>query len=162
MQKELNAAGEPSTWTIDWTGSEQGRAQAVRISGVHTEGNFWELGANNTGASTTIQSIGFFTDNDDQLAIAFHAADRDRISGSSTITGGSWSLEVGTPGSSGGANGAGILLGEQDFATAAFTEPANTTIASDQWAAFQVSVQSVKPPPPPIVPILNINMDVTI
>jgi len=152
-----NAAGEPSTWTIDWTGSEQARAQAIRVSGVHTSGNFWELSLGNSGSGTTITSNGLTTSNDDQLCIAFHGADRDVISGSSTVGGTGWSLEVGTPGSSGGANGAGILLAEKDIATAGATEDATTTISTDGWASIQVSLQSVLPPPA-IAP-MNINVD---
>jgi hypothetical protein len=138
-----NAAGEPTTWTVDWTGSQQGRFQAIRVSGCHTSGDFWEVGTSQSAAGTTITSLGFNTSNNDQLCIACQIADRDVISGSSTIGGTGWSLEIGTPGSSAPPNGAGVLLAEKDIATAGATENATTTISSDQWAAVQVSLQSI-------------------
>jgi len=143
-----DASGEPATWTVNWTGSEKGRAQAIRVSGCHTSGNFWEVGSSNTGVSTTIQSNGFNTSSDDQLCIAFHGADRDRISGSSTVGGTGWSIEIPNPGSEGSSTGAGLLMAEKDIATAGATENATTTISSDGWAAIQVSLQSIAPVAP--------------
>jgi hypothetical protein len=140
-----NAAGEPTTWTVDWTGGEQGRAQAIRVSGCHTSGNFWEVGATNTGSSATITSNALTTSSDDQLAVAFHAADRAGIDGSTTIGGTGWSLVIGTPGASSGPNGSGILLGEKDIATAGTTENATSSISTEGWASVQVSLQSIAP-----------------
>ncbi len=137
-----NASGEPSTWTIDWTGNQQARAQAVRVSGVQTSGDPTQLSASNTGSSTV--SVGFVivTAVDNMLGLAFHCRDRDRIDSSSVITSNGWTVEVGTPGSSGGANGAGLLIGEQGFATSGTNTGTNSVNeATDQWCTQVVTLR---------------------
>jgi len=141
-----NAAGEPSTWTVDWTGTEQGRFQSMRISGAVLSGDPTELGATNTGASVTSTALSFTTSNNDQLAISIHAKDRDRIDVFDVIAGTGWTIEIGTPGSSGGSQGAGMLNAEKDIATAGATENSTVeTAASDQWCTVQVSIRSIAP-----------------
>jgi len=157
-----DAAGEPSTWTIDWTGTEQGRVQSIRVSGCITSGDPTELGATNTGNSVTSTALSFNTSNDDQLAISIHVKDRDRIDSGDVIAGTGWTIEIGTPGSSGGSQGAGMLNAEKDIATAGATEDSTvTTAASDQWATVQVSLLSISPVAPTTVVPLVINAPLT-
>lgn len=144
-----DASSEPSTWRIDYTGTEKGVAIAVRISGVHTSGDFWEVGSGNTGSSTTITSLSFNTSNDDQLALAWHGADRNVITDGTSIGGTGWTKIL--SGSESSAIGAGLLAGEKDIATAGATGNATQTINTDQWAAIQVSVRSIEPVAPPFI-----------
>jgi len=143
------ASGGETLQTITWTGSQQGRFETVRISGVETSGTPLEkvdvIGSASTGAGTTVTPTSPASTADDTLYISNVAVDRDRVDSSDTVTGTGWT-EVNPSGSSGGANGAGLITGELSQTTSG--TPANPvfgTWASDGFAARVINIFSVAP-----------------
>ncbi len=141
-------ATPPTTLTLSWTGAEQCRVMIMRISGALKGADIIDtIGTGLTnGATTTATPVSDASTEIDTLYIGAVAVDRDRVdSGDGIISGTGWST-LGTSGSSGGANGAGLVVGELD--QAAIGNPADPgfgTWASDQIAAYVINIKS--PPP---------------
>lgn len=106
-----------TTITISWTGSEQTRIMLVRVAGCITTGDPWDvISSAVVNANTTTNVLSRLTSTEvDTLAIYAVAVDRNRVTSSETITGTGWT-QVGTSGSS-SANGAGLVVGENDMPT---------------------------------------------
>jgi hypothetical protein len=130
-----------TTITTSWTTSQQGRIMFVRLTGVDVTGDPIDaVGANNNGTGTTATPTSPASTVVDTLFIGMVAVDRNRVDAADTVTGTGWS-ETGTSGSSGGANGAGLIVGELDQAS--IGTPANPvfgTWTSDEFASFVFNV----------------------
>jgi len=116
------ASSESGNYTINWTGSEQGRMFMIRVSGCITTGDPWDVISSSVTNTTDDNVINRLTSTVvDTLAIYAVAVDRAVVDGADTITGTGWT-EVGTSGSSGGNGGAGLIAGENDMASIAQVE----------------------------------------
>ena len=142
------ASGSETTQDVTWTGSQQGRFMALRISGVDNGIAIADIadiiGTEATSsAATTLAAPAITTGTDDTLAIAAVCVDRDRLDSGDVVT---WTsgTDVGVAGSSGGANGAGLAVAEKDMASGGGTLDATFgTWASDQCVAIQFNILSV-------------------
>lgn len=133
-----------TTITITWTGTQQGRFMIVRIAGaLDNSGDPMDAtGTTFTGVSTFALPVSPASTVVDTLFLSFVAVDRDRVDGADTVTGTGWT-EVGTSGSSGGAQGAGLIVGELDQAS--IGTPANAsfgTWSADQSVAYTFNIKS--------------------
>ena len=132
-----STGGEPANYTVSWTGSEQARFMTVRVSGCVTTGDPWDvISAGVSNAASVDNVINRLSSTViDTLALYGVAVDRDRVDAADTITGTGWT-EVGISGSSGGANGAGLIVGENDMPSIEQVEAGTFgTWASDQNAS---------------------------
>jgi len=102
---------DSGTYTVNWTGNQQGMFFVLRVSGCITSGNPWDVIANtvSNSATTTNAAIEPTSTVIDTLMIGGCAVDRDRVDSADEPNG--WT-EVGTSASSGGAGGAGIIVGQ--------------------------------------------------
>lgn len=111
-----STGSEPANYTVNWTGSEQARFMTVRVSGCITTGDPWDIissGVSNTNSIDNV--INRLTSTViDTLALYACVVDRSKVDSGDTITGTGWS-QVGISGSSGGVNGAGLIVGENDM-----------------------------------------------
>ena len=111
------ATGSDSgVYTVNWTGKEDGRFVVIRVSGCIASGDPWDViaaGVTNAGSTTNAATEPTSTVID-TLMLGFCAVDRDRVDSGDIPSG--WT-EIGTSGSSGGANGAGLIAGEIDQAS---------------------------------------------
>lgn len=145
-----SSGSEPANYTVSWTGSEQARFMTVRVSGCTTSGDPWDVISSGVGnnASTTNVVDRLTSTVVDTLAFYGLACDRDRIDSGDTITGTGWG-SISTSGSSGGANGAGLIVGTNEMASIAQVEAGTFgTWASDENASrgFNLKPPGVAPP----------------
>lgn len=142
--------GTPDTTiTINWTGNEQCRVMLLRVSGVIQTGDPWDvISSAVTNSASTTNVINQLTSTViNTLAVHAVAVDRDRVDSSDTITGTGWS-QVGVSGSSGGANGAGLIVGENELPTV--IQVAAGTFGT--WASDQNASRGFNLKPPGIAP----------
>ena len=105
-----------TTGACSWgAGSQQGRFAFVRVSGCIESGSPLQgpttASDNTTSTTNTINAI--TTSFANMLALAMVSVDRDRVDAADGLaTANGWS-EFGTSGSSGGANGAGMITAEK-------------------------------------------------
>jgi len=143
------AAGSETTQDITWTGSQQLRVMALRISGIDNSIALADLidvlGATSSGAGTTATPVSSASTVVDTLFISMVAVDRDRVDSGDTVSGTGWT-EVGVSGSSGGANGAGLIVGELDQASIGTpADAAFGTWASDGFVSRTINIISIAP-----------------
>lgn len=143
--------GTPDTTiTINWTGSEQCRIMLIRVSGVVQTGDPWDVisGAVSNSASTTNVIDRLTSTEVDTLAIHAVAVDRDRVDGGDDPVGTGW-IEIFPSGSSGGANGAGLIVGKNEMPLVAQVEACTFgTWSSDQNTSrgFNLKKSGAAPP----------------
>ena len=149
-----STGSEPANYTVNWTGAEQARFMTVRVSGCITTGDPWDVisaGVSNSASTTNVINR-LISTVIDTLALYAVAVDRNRVDGADTITGTGWT-EVGTSGSSGGANGVGLIVGKNDMPLVEQVEAGTFgTWASDQNASRGFNL---KPPVGPLVKIAD-------
>lgn len=140
-----DAASEPTTWTMDWTGGQQGRFMSLRISGARqTDPIDVEGTGSANSASTTNQTNAITSSEANTLAIAFVGVDRDRIDNADGLSDAQGFTETGVSNSSGGANGAGLIAARKDLPSAGGSgNPTFGTWASDQSIAVIFNVREV-------------------
>lgn len=142
------AAGGETTQNITWTGNEQGRFMALRISGCVSVGSPIDaIGTGSTVANSDTKVVLFFNSTViDTLGIQAVTVDRNRVDAADTlITPNGWT-EVGVSGSSGGANGAGLLVGEKDLPAVGGSGQSNWgTWAADACCSRGFNLKSVEP-----------------
>lgn len=151
-----------TTVTISWTGSEQGRFMIIRISGAREGEDILDItGAGTSNADTTTSNVDALNSTEiNTLAICAVAVDRDRVDGADGFSDAQGFTEVGTSGSSGGANGAGLIVGEKDLPFAGGSlSPTFGTWVSDGNANRMFNI---KGPPIPALAPMNINVDCVI
>lgn len=144
------ASGGETTQNITWLGSQQGRIMALRISGVDSSAALLDLidiiGAVTSGAGTTGNVAAITSTETDTLAICAVAVDRDRVDGADGLSDAQGFTEVGTSGSSGGANGAGLIVAEKDLASVGGSlSPTFGTWASDGFVTKMFNIFSTVP-----------------
>ncbi len=140
-----STGSEPANYTVNWTGNEQARFMTVRVSGCVTSGDPWDvISSGVSNSATTTNVISRLTSTViDTLALYAVAVDRNRVDATDTITGTGWT-EVGISGSSGGANGAGLIVGENDMPSIEQVEAGTFgTWASDQNASRGFNLKGV-------------------
>lgn len=116
MLWKRSTGSEPANYTVNWTGSEKARFMTVRVSGCITTGDPWDVvsSAKIQGVTTTHTLNRLTSAVVDTLALYGCSVDNDKVDDADTITGTGWT-EVGISGSSGGADGAGLLVGKNDM-----------------------------------------------
>ncbi len=136
------ASSESGNYSLTWSGSQQGMIVALRVSGCITSGSPIDVeGATNTSAgATTLSATALTSTVIDTLAIAAVAVDRDRVDVSDGLSTANGFSELSCSGyasaSSGGANGAGMIIAEKDIAGAESSlSPTFGTWASDGCAS---------------------------
>jgi len=146
LWKRLSAV-DSGTYTVNWTGNQQGVFYTVRISGCITTGDPWDvISSAVTNSSTTNNIVNRLTSTVvDTLAFYAVAVDRDRVESGDTITGTGWT-EVGSSVSSGGANGAGLIMGENDMPSIAQVDAGTFGL----WQAEQNTSRGFNLKAPPV------------
>jgi len=144
------ASSESGAYTVTWTGGQQGRFHAQRISGCRVGGAQLDvidvIGTANTGVGTTASPTRITSTEIDTLCLSAVAVDRDRVDGADSPSGTGWT-ETGVSSSSGGANGAGAISAENDMPTIAQVEALTFgTWASDGFVSNMINLGSVEPP----------------
>jgi len=158
LRKTAELADESKAdYTVNWTGSQQGRFIMCRISGKIGTG-IHIVGTGNTGNATTAAVNAITTTVVNTLAIACCAVDRDRVDDADDLTIPNGFTEFQTSGSSGGANGVGLIVAQKDMPVAADTlQPTFGTWVSDGFASRMVTI--LGDPTPPILVAKFINQD---
>lgn len=141
------ASAESGPYTLNWTGSQQGRFMMIRVSGCVTIADPIEIvGAFSSVTGTTINVNAITTLSVDTLAICLTAVDRDRVDSADGFSDAQGFTEEGVSGSSGGANGSGLIVGQKDIATEGDSgSPTFGTWASDQCLAQMFNLRSIEP-----------------
>jgi len=136
------ASSESGNYSLTWSGSQQGRIIALRVSGCITSGSPIDVEgtANTNGGSTTLSVNALTSTVINTLAIGAVTVDRDRVDASDGLTVANGFSEIDcagySSGSSGGANGAGAIIAEKDIPTATSSlSPTFGTWQSDQCAS---------------------------
>jgi len=159
------ASGGETTQTITWTGSQQCRVMTLRISGVDSTGDpIDQIGAGTSQSSATTQIVfGVNSSEADTLAIAAVCVDRNRVDSGDVLTTANGFSDVGTSGSSGGSNGAGLCVADKGLASSGFSSnPTFGTWASDSTASRMFNVFSTIPTVTEVVHASPVNISVII
>ena len=139
----VQGATADTTITVSWTGSEQGRFMYVRVASADST-PINATGTGSTGAGTSVTPTSPASTVDNCLFLAICGVDRDQVDAADTVSGTGWT-EVGTSGSSGGANGSGLIVAELDQTTAGTpANPAFSSWTSDSYAAYVFAVEEVQ------------------
>lgn len=138
------ASGGETVQNLTWTGSQQGRFMALRISGALESGSPIDVvgAASSSGGATTLAITALTPGETDTLAIASVCVDRDRVDATDGLSTANGFTETGISGSSGGANGAGLIVAEKDMPTITSTlSPTFGTWASDECVGRMFNVK---------------------
>ena len=102
--------------------------------------------ANSSSGATTLSATALTTLSDDTLAFCAVCVDRDRVDSGDGLSTANGFSEFSTSGSSGGANGAGLIMAEKDIASTGGTlSPTFGTWASDQCVSRMFNMRSTAP-----------------
>ena len=134
------ASSESGNYTVTWSGTQQGEFRILRISGASLGATPIANGSANSGVSGTSTGLSMNTFADNSLVLYCAGVDRDRVNGSTDVTGTDW-VKI-TSGSSGGAGGAGVIIGSKDMPVVSGSPSGNvtSTFTSDDWATRQYSI----------------------
>jgi len=140
------ASSESGAYTVNWTGSQQGRFMSQRISGCRSTGTQLDViditGTANTGTATTASPTRITSTEIDTLCLSAVGVDRDRVDAADVPSGTGWT-EVDISGSSGGANGAGLICAENDMPLIEQVEALTFgTWASDDFVSNMINLKA--------------------
>ena len=139
------AASETGDYTCNWTGNEGVVANCLRITG-HLSSGYFELGtATNAGGNTSPSNAASMTPNtDNNLMLACHAIDRDRITSGQSDGGTGWTTL--TCEESGGAGGSACAISTKTITTAAASSDSTFSLSTnDTFSTIQIAVRSEAP-----------------
>lgn len=141
------ASGGETTQTITWTGSQQGRIMAIRVSGVDsTIDPIDQISGVSSSSASSDQIVQSITPSvDDTLCIAGVSVDRDRVDGSDGLDTANGFTETGISASSGGANGAGLIVADKGITTATNSLlPTFGNWATDSSVSIMFNIKSIE------------------
>jgi hypothetical protein len=142
------ASSESGNYDVTWTGNESVHGTMIRVSGCRTgESPVHVIETGVTGTGTTATPTALTTTLADCLVLSGVAVDREAVDSGDAPSGTGWT-EVGTSGSSGGANGIGWITAENDQATAGTVESLTFgTWTSDGFATNMIALTATASPP---------------
>lgn len=162
---QKRASSESGTYTVTWSTNQQCRIMIIRVSGCVTTADPIEvIGIQQPeSGSTTNACPAITTLSNDTLAVCALACDRDRVDSADGFSIANGFTKEGVSGSSGGANGAGLIVGEKDIATEGGTlSPTFGTWVSDQNISLMFNMKSIEPPTVVVQQPLIVNQSLTI